>query len=120
MYQSLIFDIDGTLLNSDQAILMAFQKVLLKETGQEHSIEMLTSLMGMTSVNSLTKLGVLDVAQANAKILQYLRRFFHLMGLYSGIEDVLQQMKKKKVHIGIVTSKTREESQQIFFRLARF
>ncbi|MGG4091504.1 HAD family hydrolase [Paenibacillus lautus] len=109
MYQSVIFDIDGTLLNSDQAILMAFQKALLEETGQEHSIEMLTSFMGMTSVNSLTKLGVPDVAQANAKILQYLRRFFHLMGLYSGIEDMLQQLKKKNVHMGIVTSKTREE-----------
>jgi len=116
MYQAVIFDIDGTLLNSDQAILLTLQQVMLEETGNEYSLDKLTSVLGMTSIKSLAKLGVPDVERAHAKVLQYFRQYHHLMTLYSGIEKMLEQLKKNNIHMGIVTSKTRKEFKADFMQ----
>jgi len=117
MYQAVIFDIDGTLLNSDQAILMSLQKALLEETGNEISLETLSSVLGMTSHKSLLKLGVPNVEKANAKVLHYLSRHRHLMTLYLGIKEMIQQLANSNIHVGIVTSKTREEYKADFMPL---
>ena len=109
MYKSVIFDVDGTLLNSDQAIILALQKVLQEEMDIEYPSEKLTYLLGMTSVNSLRMLEISNVERANEKLLHYLGVYHNLLSIYSGIEKMLEKLVENKIHTGIVTSKTREE-----------
>ncbi|MGG1661001.1 HAD family hydrolase [Brevibacillus sp. NRS-1366] len=109
MIQAVIFDVDGTLLNSDQAIILALQKVLREEKKIEYSSEELIPVLGMTSENSLNFLGVSDVNRVAEKLTFYVKQNNHLMILYSGIEDMLKKLVGKGIHTGVVTSKTREE-----------
>ncbi|MEF2247159.1 MULTISPECIES: HAD family hydrolase [unclassified Paenibacillus] len=117
MYQNIVFDVDGTLLDSDQAILISLHKVLLEELGREFSAEELTPVLGMPTKKSLKLLKVPDVDRADARLLQYLKEHNDLMTLYSGITDMLEKLVEDNIHIGIVTSKTREEFQVDFIPL---
>ena len=109
MIHAVIFDVDGTLLNSDQAIILALQQVLREEKNMEYPSEELIPVLGMTSENSMNLLGVPDVKHAAAKLTLYVKRNTHLMTLYPGIEDMLKKLAGKGIHTGVVTSKTREE-----------
>lgn len=109
MIQAVIFDVDGTLLNSDQAIILALQKVLREEKKIEYSSEELIPVLGMTGENSLNFLGISDVNRVAEKLTFYVKQNNHLMILYSGIEDMLKKLVGKGIHTGVVTSKTREE-----------
>ncbi len=109
MIQAVIFDVDGTLLNSDQAIILALQQVLREEKKMEYPSEELIPVLGMTSENSLNFLGVSDVKRVAEKLTLYVKRNNHMMILYPGIEEMLKKLVGKGIHTGVVTSKTREE-----------
>ncbi|MGE8207200.1 HAD family hydrolase [Heyndrickxia sp. NPDC080065] len=109
MIQAVIFDVDGTLLNSDQAIILALQQVLREEKKMEYPSEELIPVLGMTSENSLKFLGVSDEKRIAEKLTLYVKRNNHMMILYPGIEDMLKKLVGKGIHTGVVTSKTREE-----------
>lgn len=109
MIQAVIFDVDGTLLNSDKAIILALQQVLREEKQMEYPSEELIPVLGMTSENSLNFLGVSDAKRVAEKLTLYVKRNNHMMILYPGIEDMLKKLVGKGIHTGVVTSKTREE-----------
>jgi len=109
MIQAVIFDVDGTLLNSDQAIILALQQVLREEKKMEYTSEELIPVLGMTSENCFTFLGVSDVKRVVEKLTLYVKRNNHMMILYPGIEELLKKLVGKGIHTGVVTSKTREE-----------
>ncbi|WP_313805341.1 HAD family hydrolase [Cytobacillus sp.] len=109
MIQAVIFDVDGTLLNSDQAIILALQQVLREEKKMEYPSEELIPILGMTSENSLNFLGVSDVKRVAEKLTLYVKRNNHMMILYPGIEEMLKKLVGKGIHTGVVTSKLREE-----------
>ncbi|MFB6366955.1 HAD family hydrolase [Paenibacillus elgii] len=109
MIQAVIFDVDGTLLNSDQAIILALQQVLREEKKMEYPSEELIPVLGMTSENSLNFLGVSDVKRVAEKLTLYVKRNNHMMILYPGVEEMLKKLVGKGIHTGVVTSKTREE-----------
>lgn len=100
MIQAVIFDADGTLLNSDQAIILALQKVLREEKKIEYSSEELIPVLGMTGENSLNFLGVSDVNRVAEKLTFYVKQNNHLMILYSGIEDMLKNVGGKRYPYG--------------------
>lgn len=109
MIQAVIFDVDGTLLNSDLAIILALQQVLREEKKMEYPSEELIPVLGMTSENCLNFLGVSDVKRVTEKLTLYVKRNNHMMILYPGIEEMLKKLVGKGIHTGVVTSKTREE-----------
>ncbi|MED3553917.1 HAD family hydrolase [Cytobacillus praedii] len=109
MIQAVIFDVDGTLLNSDQAIILALQQVLREEKKMEYPSEELIPVLGMTSENCLNFLGVSDVKRVAEKLTLYVKRNNHMMILYPGIEEMLKKLVGKGIHTGVVTSKTLEE-----------
>ncbi|WP_052759754.1 HAD hydrolase-like protein [Paenibacillus sp. DMB20] len=96
MIQTVIFDVDGTLLNSDQAIILALQQVLREEKNMEYPSEELIPVLGMTSENSMNLLGVPDVKHAAAKLTLYVKKNTYLMTLYPGIEDMLKKVGRKR------------------------
>lgn len=108
-YKHIIFDIDGTMLDSEQADLLALQKVIHKLQGREFKINDLHFALGIPSEVALAQLGIKDTLKANQLWNSYMQEQAHTMRLFAGIRELIIELKMIGVKLGIITSKNRKE-----------
>jgi HAD superfamily hydrolase (TIGR01549 family) len=109
MYNTIIFDVDGTLINTEKAVLGSLQKMLYVEYNKSYNFEELSFVLGIPGSRSLPQLGIQDIDRANDLWNIYMKEFVDSINVYPGIQDLLSNLKKQDIQIGIVTSKTRSE-----------
>lgn len=109
MHNCIIFDIDGTILDTENADLLSLQKLLLEELNRNFSFDELRFAFGIPGEAALNKLGITNISECNLKWNRYLKENSHLVKAFDGIEDTLVKLNEKGILTGIVTSKTREE-----------
>ena len=110
-YKHLVFDIDGTLLDTVHIHMKSLQKTLKDLRGEEIPVEKLTFSFGIPGVSTMEKLGFSDPVAATD---EWIRRYQMIAGqlgmkLFPGIREVLEQLRQSEVKIGIITSKIRME-----------
>lgn len=109
MYQNVVFDIDGTLLDTNKAIISTLQRVLKEELGKNYEEDDLTFVLGETSIDVLKGFGIVDAERVMKKWDQYLKESHEHMSVFPEIEDVLRSLIENGVQTGVVTSKTKAE-----------
>jgi HAD superfamily hydrolase (TIGR01549 family) len=109
LYNTIIYDVDGTLIDTEIAVLSSLQKVLKTDYDRVVPLEELYFVLGIPGSDSLPQLGIRDVDKANKRWNYFLKDFFHTIQVFSGIKDLLEASKNKNIIQGIVTSKTTEE-----------
>jgi HAD superfamily hydrolase (TIGR01549 family) len=109
MYKYIIFDIDGTILDTELAGLTSLQRLLREELDKEFSFEELSFSLGIPGEVTLNKLGIKNVSEAFNKWYEYSRDYFHHVKVFDNIRETLEGLKSRGVSMGIVTSKTRGE-----------
>jgi HAD superfamily hydrolase (TIGR01549 family) len=122
MYHSVIFDIDGTLIETDRAIISSLQRVLKEELGKDLEESDLDFLLGLPAIDILKRLEVDDINRALKKWDDYQRQSHSEMSVYPEIEEVLKTLIDRGIITGIVTSKSKEEFKNDFdpFELTRY
>lgn len=108
-YKYIIFDIDGTMLDSAYADLTALQKVLLELKNRSYLISDLQFALGIPGEVALKQLEVQDVSLANQLWNSYMKELSSTMKLFDGIKELLVELKSRGVELGIITSKNRKE-----------
>ncbi|MCT6816007.1 MAG: HAD family hydrolase, partial [Lysinibacillus fusiformis] len=58
MLQAIIFDVDGTILDTEQAILQSLQRTLREETAKEYALDELRFALGIPGKDTLQQLNV--------------------------------------------------------------
>ncbi|MCM1135707.1 MAG: HAD family hydrolase [Clostridium sp.] len=106
-YKQIVFDIDGTLLNSEDAILHALQDTLLRVTGKKVPLEELTFCFGITGEDTLRQLQIEDIPSTMQLWFDILQQYEHTLSIYEGIEELLETLSKAGCGLGIITSKPR-------------
>lgn len=109
MVKAIIFDVDGTILDTEQAILQSLQRTLLEGTDQQYSLEDLRFALGIPGKDTLMRLNIDNIDEVHRKWSAAVLDFSHEVTVFEKLEEVIQQLAAKPLLLGIVTSKTAQE-----------
>ncbi|WP_244950978.1 HAD family hydrolase [Rummeliibacillus suwonensis] len=109
IYKSIVFDIDGTLIDTEKAVIGSLQKMLKVDYGQEYKIEELSFVLGIPGARALPYFGIEDVETADILWGKYMQEFLDTVSVFDGILDTLKSLRALNIPMGLVTSKTKRE-----------
>ena len=108
-YKHIIFDIDGTMLNTETADMLATQETFFQLTGEKRELDEFRFSFGIPNSVVFPLLGIEDAEKASLMWADNYRKYHSSLRLFDGIEEVLTELKKRGYILGIVTSKSRRE-----------
>lgn len=108
-YRHLIFDIDGTLVNSEDVALGSLQRTIRETIGIEKSIEELAHFFGIPSFKTVQMLPFPDRKAAFELWEYYYREMYHLIVPFEGVEAMIEKLHGLGFKMGIVTSRCMPE-----------
>lgn len=114
MYDCIIFDVDGTLIDTEAAVLGSLKKFLAEKGCTVPVDENLRFVLGIPGKDALSQLGIQDTEEGCRIWNEYMKEFMDDVHPFQGIREVLAELKSKGIRTGIVTSKTRQELEDDF------
>lgn len=126
--KAVIFDLDGTLIDSIQGIAYSLNKVLAENGFPVHSVEKCKTFVGNGFIE-LVRRAVPEGHRGDEEVLHYVsqmraeydRHWDHGMRVYDGIEDLLEFLQAHGIPFAVDTNKDEGVSKRILERfLPRF
>ena len=117
-YGHVVFDIDGTLTDTDYAVLTSLKNLLKRRQGKEYALDELTFVKGIPGVKAFEQLGIAqeDYDDVMREWESGMRAMNDTITVYEGAQQMLESLKKAGVGLGIATSKTRDQYNKDFCR----
>lgn len=109
MYNRILFDIDGTLVDSEGAVRRALSKLMKEVLNVDKSPEEVAFYVGMPGIDSLRVLGFDNPEEADKRWAELLHADYDDVALQPGVPEMLAALQGKGFKLGIVTSKSRHE-----------
>jgi pyrophosphatase PpaX len=114
-YRAVVFDLDGTVVDSVELIVVSFQHAIRVVLGREASYEEAIANVGRPL---LEQMAMLSPEHAEELVAVY-REFNHrehdrMLTLYDGMLNLLHTLQLGGVRLGLVTSKSRFTTQMAF------
>ena len=113
-FEGIIFDVDGTLVDSNEAHALAW-KSALKESSIDISYPKLRSLIGMGGDKLLPAATGIYTDSSGGKILEasrgkiFKKKFLPLLHAFPGVNDTLAELARRGLKLGIATSASRKD-----------
>lgn len=104
-YKHIVFDVDGTLLDTEKSNIHSLQKLMLQETGRRLEYEECYFCLGITGEETLRRLGVTDIPEKLKRWLEILDDYMYEDQLFDGIETLLKNLHDRGYQLGVVTSR---------------
>jgi len=115
-YKHIVFDVDGTLIDSEYSILAALVDTLKEINGKDYTIDELRYVLGIPGAETLKLFEVKDIDNALSLWLKNMDKYKDTIKIFDGVIEVLDLLNSKGYKLGIVTSKLREEFDHDFNR----
>ncbi|VDG98068.1 Phosphorylated carbohydrates phosphatase TM_1254 [Lysinibacillus sphaericus] len=108
MIKNVIFDVDGTILDTEKSILKSLQEVL-RDEGENYVVNDLRFALGIPGKEALKKLNIKDIERVQSKWSKTVLEYSQEVTVFQGVKEVIEMVSKKSSSMGIVTSKTKQE-----------
>lgn len=108
-YSHIVFDVDGTLIDTFYSNMRSLQEVLRELTGQERTLEDLGQYFGIPGIDTTVQMPFEDPVAALKKWEETLYKYTDHNKLYDGIEPLLERLSRMGCALGVATSRTRAE-----------
>lgn len=103
-----LFDFDGTLIDSNEAVISSLNKVAVSHRGFPFNDEELDDILGKPIYDQMV---VLSESVTEALVENYRNEYRAVMDdltkIYDGVLDLLVDLKQRGIHVGIVSNKGR-------------
>jgi len=103
-YPHIVFDIDGTLMDSGEGDLTALQATLRETTGRDYATEELAFCLGLPGRDSLKRLGVPDIEGTLA--LWEEKAAGKTIAPFPGIRELLTGLLERGCRLGVASSRS--------------
>ena len=108
-YKHIVFDVDGTLIDSGTADIRGLQDTLEQLTGVVTPLEELRFSQGIPGKDTLRILGIEDIDAVEEQWIQNILRYSGGITLFPGMKETLEALDARGVKLGVVTSRTHRE-----------
>ena len=108
-YTDIVFDIDGTLLDTERTGVLSLIQTVRELTGKEMSYEEAYGYFGTPSARASRELGCSDAAHFAEVWEEHFQELMYLVKPFPGVEQLLADVKKAGLRTGIVTSRSHFE-----------
>lgn len=115
-YKYLVFDVDGTLINTEKIHFASLKYTLRKLLGEDAVFPDLQFSFGIPALRTMEILGLPDPMSACKEWEQTYIEFTDKMKVvpFEGIEEVFEELSEAGVPLGIITSRNRREYEKDF------
>ena len=109
-YKAIIYDIDGTVLNTLNTNMYPLIKIIKEETGEDWTFEDVLKFAPYPGMKVMEELQVKDKEKTYARWVQYVNEYEEGATLYDGFEDVFKAFDGKIIQ-AVVSAKTTKQYQ---------
>lgn len=109
-YKAIIYDLDGTMIDSFKMNIMPLVRIVEEETGQKTSYEELVKYTAWQGKEILADLKIKDIETVYARWIRYMNETDEEAPLYNGFDKVLEKFNDKMIQ-AVVSSKTTAQYQ---------
>lgn len=107
-YTAIIYDIDGTILNTLDMNMYPLITIIKEETGEDWSFEQVLKFVSYPGMKVMEELGIQDQEKTYARWVKYVNEYKDKAILYPGFEDVFKAM-HECFKQAIVSAKTKKQ-----------
>ncbi len=108
-YKAVIYDIDGTILNTLNMNMYPLMRIIQEETGETWSFEQVLKFAAYPGMKIMEELQVKEKEKTYARWVQYVNEYEEGAALYEGIEETLSQIHQAGRIQAVVSSKTKKQ-----------
>ena len=98
-YTHVVFDVDGTLIDSEKAVLLALQKTLSEVEGKIYPLEKLQFSFGIPGEDALKQLNVKDIDYCNQICNEREADYSYTTKLFDGIQSTLCRRREFRLEL---------------------
>ena len=108
-YKAIIYDIDGTLLNTVDQNMYPLIRIIKEELGEDWTYEQVVPFTAQPGLKTIADLGIRDVDGVYARWVRYVNEYGPGALPYDGIPELLDAAEARGLLQGIVSSKRRKQ-----------
>lgn len=108
-YKCIIFDLDGTVLNTERMNMVPLQRLIKEELGKDISYKNLLKYKAYAGKKTIEELGFKDIEKSYGKWVKYVNEFEEGATLYDGFDEVIKTLYKEGIICAIASSKMKNQ-----------
>lgn len=118
MFSTILFDIDGTIIDTEDVIISSLQEALAQVTGRAYTHKELQFSLGIPSAETIADLKLPEAQAAAVKKLwpDLLAKKQHEVRVFATMRQTLSHLQHRGIRLGIITSKNQYELEHEFNR----